>query len=356
MSNAQATTDAIKQISLLFQDMSQKSEIILKNIQPAAMPIEQIKPLYHNNEMLSQLPTVFRYAQHGNRFYFTLIDDTVEFYPSVTTIIGRTTPMSFGLKKILGDKGLDGYFQFMRERAAYGTFLHIQISDYLKYQEYDFDQIRGKLAMYLEDKQLDVNLEKWSEDCKKDMASLIQFCIDHEVKPIAIEVVGTYSDKNVKMAGAIDMICEMTVKEKGFHGEVYKSGEKKGEPKETIAEKKITAIVDFKSGKSGFFEEHEIQLHMYKLIAEQSMNIKIDKVFNVAPKDWLTMPTYTVKDQTDSPKAAKIPHMIAQFLIDYEGPKDILQISGKQNGEDLSKTCRHIPAAEYVKSFSKINI
>ena len=314
--------------------------------------IEVMNPMYSDGSLPT--PKMFRFNQKDNRYYFNLIDGEVCFYPSVTNIIGKTTPMSYGLQSILGNLGMDGYRQFMNEKAQYGTMLHIIIANYLKSanqpenRNFDFETLNSNIEEYKLENNITFNTDFWELNLKKDLLSLIQFVIDYKVKPIFIEGIGYYKEGDYKFAGALDLLCKMTIKEKGFFGEVYKSGEKKGEPKESYKEFEVTAIVDFKSGKSGFFESHEIQLNMYKMIAESTFNIKVDKCYNVAPKEWTSTPTYTIKDQTGSSAKAKIPYLLALYNIDFEDPKSVLLIDNKINGTNINNVCKYIPAKEYV--------
>jgi hypothetical protein len=337
--------------------------------------VEVVKPFYKSDQFKLNLPTMYRFNQAGHRYYFSIKepansffnhDELVTFYPSVTTIIENTTPMSFGLKKILADSGsIKEYNKFMNEKADYGTLLHILITEYLRSgdtpesREFEFGSVEEYKLNYIKEHNISYETNFWTESLKKDMASLIAFIHEHEVVPIAIEVTGTYVDTvedtqgnvigNHRFAGSIDLICEMSIEETGYWGEVYKSGDKKGQPKETKKTSRIKALVDWKSGKSGFFESHEIQLHMYKLMAEQSMGIKIDRVFNVAPKDWRDMPTFSLKDQTDSPAQSKIPYLLGQYFVDYDEPKSFKLIEGKVNGPgSLAKAIVNVSAATYL--------
>lgn len=320
--------------------------------------VEECTPIYKSKEVNFELPTMFRMSNSGKRWYFTVENDTpegVKFHPSVTTVIQNTTPMSYGLQKILGEKGNDGFWQFMNEAADYGTFLHEEISHYLTRSEYNFDIIRERIDEYVQKKFITYDTSKWYRRVQKDLVSIMQFFIDHKVKPLLIEGVVKYQDKYGRtVAGAVDLLCKMTIQEKEYWGEVLKSGPNKGQPKETTREKEVVAIVDFKSGKN-FFDDHALQLHMYKLAAEQSFGIPIDKIYNVGPVDFRDDPAYHIKDQTEARSIEKTPYMIAQFHIDFEGPKDVLVISGKKNGQDsLADICKKVPANDFVLSLPKV--
>src|SRR5690606_1373581 len=130
----------------------------------------------------------------------------------------------------------------------------------------------------------------WITEIKKDILAFAQFMIAKNVKPIAIEIVLFHPEDNY--AGAIDIVCEMDEEEKGFFGETYASGARKGEPKESKRTIRVNAIVDIKSGRKGFHESHEIQLHAYKEMFQVHFpDVPIHRVYNWSPKDWRNTPS-----------------------------------------------------------------
>lgn len=373
MIKATNTSKALSEMTNALKLFENQIGNIVKTIQPEERLIEVVEPFYVNPifESKFKVPTIYRFNQHNNRHYFTVADfnpeDTIvpskiiTFFPSVTNIEDKTMPMSFGKQQIIGDLGLKGYHKMMREKAFYGTFIHILIADYLRSANhrderwFDFDSIPGRVSLYVEEHNIDFETKDWVYNAKKDLASLIQFCIEYEVEPYAVEIIGTFNDGKYRFAGTLDLLCELTVSEKGFFGDTYVSGNRKGEPKETKQDKRVKALVDFKSGKSGFFTDYEVQLHMYKLIAEKSFGIKIDKLYNVAPYDWEREPTYSVKDQTESIQQFRIPFILGSYQVEWKDPKEILFISGKLNGAGMNEVVKWIPAADYVFSYVRKN-
>jgi len=146
---------------------------------------------------------------------------------------------------------------------------------------------------------------EWVTKIRKDVLAFAQFVRDYNVKPLAVEIGLVHPDYHY--AGCIDLPCVMTDPKTG----------------ETFP-----AIVDFKSGRKGFWEEHELQLHLYKWMWNVNYpDAQIERVFNFAPKDWRTdKPTYTLKEQTGSVNAAKLPHLLALASIEDDKRENTLTI------------------------------
>jgi len=347
---------------LLQQYMTQEAQAPRPVTVADMSEIETMVPEYLDPGVkLLKVPTIYRFNQSGLRYYFSIDDEQVTFFPSVTTILKETLPTSPGLQELRDRLGKEGYYAFMNERADYGTLLHVFAADYQRHnRNFDTDTISKRIAEYSEEHNLRFDTHNWSYYLNKDLRAIAQFIHDYDVKPIAIELIGKYTGKlqtvlvdnktelDVCFSGAIDLLCEMTIEEKGFYGEILKNGPRKGEPKETKQSRRVTAIVDFKSGKNGFHPEHEMQLHMYKMMVEQSFGIKVDKLFNVSPKDWETVPNYNIKDQTDSQHAGRIPFLLGSYFCIYPGVRDILIMSGKLNGGNMSECTKWVPAQEWV--------
>lgn len=256
---------------------------------------------------LEKIGMLRRFNQNGKRFYACQMTDSIAVIPSVTTVIDTVIPMSFVQRKMIAEMGLERYNQFMKERAEYGTLLHIWAQSYFNYNEMEIGDIMdnfygGRLPEYA---------RVWLNDLLKDAMSIYQWSEDCEVVPLLVEFPVLHVGLGI--AGMVDLLCELNIEEKGYFGETYKSGERKGEPKESKRTKRVRAIVDFKSGKSGFYRSHEIQLLMYR-IAYSAMVQGVGEeeqqeiyIFNVAPKDWRgEIPTYSMKDQSDSAERANV--------------------------------------------------
>lgn len=141
------------------------------------------------------------------------------------------------------------------------------------------------------------------------------------MEPLAIEV-SLISQQGY--AGTVDLVCDMDWEYKGFFGETYKSGEQKGKPKETKEKRRIKAIVDFKSGRKGFYEANEIQMEACRRLVVENFRFEPDMLFNFSPKEWRTTPGYNLKDQTDSLPKGKFEHLVE--IAKIEKLMDVRQI------------------------------
>lgn len=288
------------------------------------LSLEEMQALYYDADALRVQPrTVYRVGGTSKRVYYTLNEGEPFFYSSVTTAIARNIPTSPHLIKWIADMGIEEAENYKEERADYGTFLHIEIGTLLITRKLDLDSMDERLLAYMEEKKLPATFIYHAEELRKDVLAFAQFVIDYKVRPLAVEII--LADEEMGMAGAIDMPCEMVIEEKGFFGEVYKSGVNKGLPKETKEAKTVRAIVDFKSGRKGFYEAHESQLEIYRKIWNKNFpDLPIDKLYNWAPNEWRgTVPTYKLKDQTNSAGVEQ-----ADLIIQMESLKRKRERSG----------------------------
>ncbi len=197
---------------------------------------------------------------------------------------------------------------YVEQKAAYGTLFHIFCSLFLKtgelsdaFIEQEIDNVCRQFGWNLQNAWYEGN----GDYCglRKAARSFAQFMVDYEVQPLATEIGLSHPDG---IATFIDLVCYMTIQEKGFFGEVYKSGEQKGNPKETKRAKKILGLINLKSGKN-FYPEHIQQLMVEKMIWEHNYpDLKIDAVYNLSPVDYDTVPTYKLKEQDLNDEEMKI--------------------------------------------------
>lgn len=282
----------------MFPEVNEEQPTGVYEILPG-MTVEEMTAMFFDEKTLIEPPyKIWQLNSKGHRYYYRYDDDgNPEFFPSVTTILSQTMPQSPFLIKWIADKGIDEAERYKAERAAYGTFMHAQFEELIINRVYDLDGLKAKLKEYIDNNKLPADFIYYADDLKKDVLAFAQFVLDYDVKPLAVEIALVNPVYNY--AGMIDLPCTMLTKPG--------SGER------------INAIVDFKSGRKGFYEEAEIQLHLYKMMWNDNFpDIQIERVFNFSPKDWRKKPTYNLKDQTDSPNAKKIPYLLELAAIEDE--------------------------------------
>lgn len=297
------------------------------------MTVEEMKAMFFDGALIEPPYKVWQLNSKGHRYYYKYDENgTPEFYPSVTTILSQTMPQSPFLIKWIADKGIDEAERYKAERAAYGTFMHAQFEELIINRVYDLDGLKAKLKDYIENNKLPADFIYYAADLKKDVLAFAQFVLDYDVKPLAVEIALVHPVYNY--AGMIDLPCTML--EKPGSGE------------------RINAIVDFKSGRKGFYEEAEIQLHLYKMMWNDNFpDIHIERVFNFSPKDWRKKPTYNLKDQTDSPNAKKIPYLLELAAIeDEKRDNTFTAVTGEirlDSETDLNNNVTSLTLAELIR-------
>lgn len=299
--------------------------------------VEEMKSVFFDTDALIEPPyRVYQLNSKGHRYYYRFNEQNEpEFYPSVTTILSQTMPANPFLTKWIADKGFDEAERYKMERASYGTFMHSQFEKLIIERTYDLDGLKTELKTYIDVNHLPEEFIHYADELKKDVLSFAQFVLDYDVKPLAVEIALVHPTYNY--AGMLDLPCTML--------------EKPG------SDKRITAIVDFKSGRKGFWVEHEVQLHLYKMMWEANYEQHpIDKVFNFAPKDWRKYPTYHLKDQTDSTEAKKIPYLLELAAIeDAKRDNNFTACNGFINldDKDLTPNVVSLTLSELVKTKAK---
>ena len=258
---------------------------------------------------------VFRVKVGGGRLYYTMVDDEPRFYISLTTLTRHTLPTSEFLIKWISSMGEKEAKAYMEERAEYGTLMHHTFGEFMMEKKYNFDLTEGFIKNAIAMGVIKYYKEDWIEELNKDVAAFAMFCHDYKVEPLAIELVMVSKDGYGTL---IDLVCKMHEEVDGFdYDNPYKSGKRKGQPREIKIKKDITALINFKSGKHGFYEEHEVQLEFERrLFVENYPDIKIDAIYNWAPKDWKGKPSYTLKDQTGQLNGQKADYLLGLAKIE----------------------------------------
>jgi hypothetical protein len=281
---------------------------------------------------------LFRVQSAGERYYMMLDENNKPtYYLSVTSFCSKSLGASaFLMKNYFGVLGTEQAELNAEIAAHYGTMLHIEIGNFFKNDyQYDFgnsinDALLSVCAKYLQENNLHHSLAyEWREKLQNDMASFISWVQEKNVKMIAMEF--RIASDTYKVGGAIDLICSLD-----FDG------------------KRVFAVVDFKSGRKGFFDSHILQLKAYATIwNEHYKNVcPITHCFNWSPKEWREKPTYNFENQTKKPIDFKSRAEVAIKEEWVKTPKSYLVMSGVAN---LSKPINDLisivePHQPYIKN------
>lgn len=299
------------------------------------MTVEEMTAMFFDEKTLIEPPyKVWQLNSKGHRYYYRYDDNgNPEFFPSVTTILSQTLPKAPHLIQWIANKGIEEAERYKGERAAYGTFMHAAFEELLINRAYDLDGLKGKLKEYIEVYRLPDDFIYYADDLKKDVLAFAQFVLDYDVRPLAVEIALVHP--YYKYAGMIDCPCTMLAKIGG--------------------DERINAIVDFKSGRKGFYEESETQLGMYRDMWNVNFEqFPVTRIFNFSPKDWRKRPSYNLKEQTDSPNIRKIPYLLEIAAIEDEKKDNTFtSVNGMvllDNAPDLTQNVISLSLAELIKT------
>lgn len=290
------------------------------------MSIAAIKAMYFADDALMIDPfPLYRYEYRGDRFYYYQTPEVADYDPQdkppvkfavgVTTLTRKTIPQNEGLVKWIAGMGWDNAIAYRDQRAKYGSLMHTCFATLLIKKVFNLDLLPEVVHNYCTVNGLTVNETEWSEDLKQDLLAFATFMRDYNVKVKAIEL--SMVSPGMGVAGTLDLFCEMDDEEKGFFGETYLSGERKGQPKESKRTVRVLAIVDFKSGRDSTGGIHNAaQLTALRAILQDNYEVYRNfdfKLYNFHPKDWRKNPTYTLVDQTDNFSDAALTSIITLY-------------------------------------------
>lgn len=312
---------------------------------------EEMKAQYFDSATLHEPEyRLYQLNTRGKRYYYMFDEEgNPTFFPSVTTILKNVMPENTILTDWKLSLGKEESLAYSLERAAYGTFIHSQLAELMIARCYSLDEVHERLAKYAERENYPLSfVEDHEEEAKADMLAFAKWMRDYDVKPYAVEV-SIYSP-TMKIAGMIDLVCNMRERpipdeQKEMDKLQEKLEKAKGDEKKikVIMEaidavkgefsKRIDAIVDFKSGKKGFYDEYAIQLELYRQMwNEYYIEHPITRIFNLAPKDWLRtvkkVPSYTFEEQTENKVLLRIPYLLELYKLMEQETKTITMMSG----------------------------
>lgn len=291
------------------------------------------------------------YGDYGRSYVKILEDGSLEqpfrLYTSLTTAISKCSPMEKPLLEWYCKLGMVEADRQLKISQHYGTLMHKLIGQWLIERKFDFGKIQEQIDEYIALNNFwQPEVYGWARKLKQDISSFCNFSIERDIQALGIEYV-LVSGKG--FGTLIDLVCKMDVSETGFFGETYKQGDRKGEPKETKRRKRITAIINFKSGRHAFYRSNGIQVECEKQLWEENFpDIKLDAAFNWSPKDWDIEPGYNLKDWVGEITQAEIDAVLSLAEIRF-GTKAVnkryVDIYGTQ-WRDKDFGCVHISTVE----------
>lgn len=307
--------------------------------------IEQVVSFFETPEItkIKSGEKLFRYNSNGIRFYFTQNNATKEktFFLSVTSFSQLVLPTGFALQNWRVGLGKEEADRISEITANYGTLLHILIGEFIKKQKIDFSCLGTDIRMFM--KSANVNEKhfgEWYTDLCNDLLSFSQFVHEKNVRVIALEFPISSTHENYKIAGLIDMVCNLD-----------------------FGKGRVTAIVDFKSGRKGFYDSHELQLAGYKFLWNSLYGeyLPVTHTFNFAPTDWRGInakkekipPTYKLQNQSESVMVQKLPLYLEIALMDglFTPTKSIKEYEGVlQYGTDNMNCYQAMKENDYINS------
>lgn len=296
----------------------------MKEFVSSQVVTEELFAAYFDKNALRLPPYQLHRFGQGFRTYYTFGDEkegrivraVPKMFVGVTSLIKSVLPTSpYLVDWLIAQGSREESNIVVEERAEYGTMLHKCIEHLLINREFDLEDIRA----FILGTPLDgvrYNIEDWEKWLRQDILGFARFMLDHNVEPLFIE--GSLKSDKYRIGGTIDLFCKMDWSIKGFFGEVYKSGERKGEPKETSMTVRIYGLIDFKSSRKSLHLEHEIQLAFYEKMLKENFGDFSEMpvyLFNWRPKDWRSEPDYMLTNQTGKHSDEVLDTLVKMFFL-----------------------------------------
>ena len=300
---------------------------------------------------------IYRYDdKKGNRFYYFRDGEELIIAAGVTTVLDKAMPheLRYNIDKWKEDN--PNWRHLLNISSEYGTLEHITHGDIMFGKGVNKERLEAM-------QKLIVDNGGYYNMPTKDVLSFLRFQEDFNLTPLLIEAQLVWRDPKTSkwLAMTIDLLAKMTVTVKTkaqIEDGVYQRGVNKGEPRfrTEVTEEKIekTLIVDFKGNffekdRKSFFESNKAQLQAAKLAVEQNFpEIKVDDVYNYAPNNWRTEPSYTFYkwDLTDADWDKFYSYWNTAQLWGYNEPEGKMLVT---EGFKDSKDYKFLTYKEYVE-------
>lgn len=299
------------------------------------LSIAEMRALYFDRNALQEPGyKLLQLNSRGGRYYYTFAPSGEPiFFPSVTTIIRAVAPENRFLTEWKLAKGKEAAEEYTMERANYGTFIHGQLAQLASMRKYNLDEVRERLTEYVTREKLPYGfIDAHEDEAKADIKAFARWMWEYDVRPYAIEV-SLLSGRGY--AGMIDLACNLRIVCKSDEASAIakaKTAERAEEIRRDCASRH-DAIVDFKTGKKGFYDEHAIQLELYRRMWNENFpDMQIEKIYNVAPKDWTKtvkkVPSFSFEEQTYNPVLNRVDLLLQLYATIQESERKVVIIEG----------------------------
>lgn len=245
---------------------------------------------------------VHRFDDSGdNRFYFFLYEGKVEIGSGITGPMSAVSTEREGIAR--WKDAHPNWRHLFKVSAEFGTLEHILVGGIFLGTGVNQSVLDSMKKIAIDNNQ--------SGDMPiKDALAFLKFKEDYDIEPLIVEgqLAWKCPETNQWLTLTIDLCAKIrhpevvkTMVQDGF----WSRGVNKGKPK--MVEQKTTIIKErilvgdiksnfFEKEDKTYYETHKMQLIAGARAVEQNFGIKIDGVFNLSPKAWVTTPSYTYKE------------------------------------------------------------
>jgi hypothetical protein len=232
---------------------------------------EKVDPMFWDDKRIILNYELMRLNSPAGRIYFrfSLPDEKAPVFYGGATSVSKEMPQEDNLIEWIANKGYSQAKRYYFMRSLFGSFEHSRIAELAIMGKISLDEIPEGVNSYFHQNNFYIT-EKERRDmaleCQKDLIGVQMWINDFKVKFLAIEL-PVFSDED-GIATQIDIIGECT-------------DDKTGNP--------FIALINYKSGKSGFREEHRFQLLTEKsLFIERFPDFSGSDIrsYNLAAKNW----------------------------------------------------------------------
>jgi len=289
---------------------------------------EKVKELYFNEELIQPNYELFRLNTPKGRIYFRPLDENAKTfaYYGGTGNLTSEIPKDDNLIEWMAHKGVTEAKRYYYLRMLFGSLEHTLLAELCIMGEIDLDSLPARLRNYFFTQSFyctEKELSDLATEAQKDVIGMMQWMIDHKAKLAFVEL-PVYSDGE-GLATQIDIGAFIEI-EVGS-GKNYKI-------------EQCFALINYKSGKGGFFKEHRFQLEVerrifidcYPEFTEQDI-----RIFNLSGTNWRstewnrkTRP-YKFSEQTDKADIDRYNHYLelGKITRDERLAKPLNLIQGK---------------------------